>query len=148
MADTRLSAMKHTAKDLFTVWSSGEIMNAAAFVTEDFLLCDHAFNRRHQGLPAVRDFFAETSDIIRLEFELIRLFPDEMTDTLAAQWVLIAHILKPGLSVSAPGVSTLQFRGERVCEERDHYSATEVLKVLFKHHPMRVLAMAKRDFFS
>ncbi|MEL6686107.1 MAG: nuclear transport factor 2 family protein [Pseudomonadota bacterium] len=148
MLKQRGEQMKDTAQQLFKVWSSGAIADAAPLITDDFLLCDHALNRRHQGLEAVIGFFAETDDIIGLDFELINIFVDEQVELVAGRWVLTATILKSGASVLAPGMSMLRFRENMVCEQNDHYSATDVIRLLFKSHPLRAFSMAKRDLFS
>lgn len=148
MSENRAEQMEMTARKLFDVWSSNTIQNAAPFITDDFLLCDHALNRQHEGLDAVVAFFAETEDIVGLDFKLMDVVPDEVHDLLAGRWILTATILKSGASVSAAGMSMLKFRGNLVCEQNDHYSATDVIKQLFKSHPMRALSMARRDLFS
>ena len=53
-----------------------------------------------------------------------------------------------GVKVSVPGMSSLRFRNGLVCEENDHYSATDVLKTLVRFHPIRTLMMAKKDLLS
>lgn len=148
MSEGRAKQMEMTARKLFDVWSSDSIQNAVPFITDDFLLCDHALNRQHKGIDAVVSFFAETQDIVGLDFKLISVLSDEVQSLVAGKWILTATILKSGASVSAAGVSMLKFRGNLVCEQNDHYSATDVIKQLFKSHPMRALSMARRDLFS
>ncbi|MEL7199493.1 MAG: nuclear transport factor 2 family protein [Pseudomonadota bacterium] len=96
----------------------------------------------------MESFFAETRDIIRLEFHPSEILADAELGVASVAWTLTATIRKSDVRVSVPGMSSLHFRDGLVCEENDHYAATDVLKTLLRYHPIRTLRMAKRDLLS
>ena len=124
------------AKKLFAAWSSGDPDAPAEFLTEDAVLHDIADGTDKVGWPAIREFFQgalKVSPGVVLE-------PDAfwVNDTgLAVRWHMSATVTTDlfgpesrGKTWHSDGMSTLEFRGDKVCREVDYHHGGAVLRSL------------------
>ncbi len=123
------------AKQLFAAWSSGDIDAPAAFLTEDAVLLDIVAGDAKEGWPAIREFFGTT---LRISPGIV-LAPDAfwLNETgVALRWHMSATAseLFPesvhGKTWHSDGMSTLEFRGDKVCREVDYHHGGNVLRSL------------------
>ena len=124
------------AKKLFAAWSSGDPDAPGEFLTEDAVLYDIVEGHEKVGWPAVREFFATTLKIA----PGVVLAPNAFwtNDTgLAVRWHMSAKIVgdafgpdHKGKTWHSEGMSTLEFRGDKVCREVDYHHGGAVLRSL------------------
>ncbi|MDP6979935.1 MAG: nuclear transport factor 2 family protein [Myxococcota bacterium] len=123
------------AKKLFAAWSSGDVDAPAEFLTEDAVLLDIVAGEPKEGWPAIREFFGMTLKV----FPTVVLAPDAfwVNETgLAVRWHMSAvagetfpeHVR--GKKWRSDGMSTLEFRGDKVCREVDYHHGPNVLRSL------------------
>lgn len=122
-----LNMMKETLSQLFAAWSSGDIDAPGAFVTEDFRLCDTAFDQECKGWPAAREFFAyalENNPGVHMRPTDIWCTDEE--NLALVRWVMTGSSAATGRLWEVEGVSTLRFRDGLVCEEIDYYTPAPI----------------------
>ena len=124
------------AKKLFAAWSSGDPDAPAEFLTEDAVLHDIVAGSDKVGWPAIREFFQLA---LTVSPGLV-LAPDAFwvnEDGLAVRWHMSATIQTDmygpenrGKTWHSDGMSTLEFRGDKVCREVDYHHGGAVLRSL------------------
>ncbi len=123
------------ARQLFAAWSSGQIDAPCEFLTEDAVLYDIAAGDAKEGWPAIREFFGSTLKLSTgLHFELLEFWTNDAG--LAVSWNMSAvagEMFGPeakGKTWRSEGMSTLEFRGDKVCREVDYHHGPNVLRSL------------------
>lgn len=124
------------AKKLFAAWSSGDPDAPAEFLTEDAVLHDIVAGDDKAGWPAIRDFFQMTLNIMPgVVLEPNAFWVNE--DGLALRWHMSATVQTDmfgpehkGKTWHSDGMSTLEFRGDKVCREVDYHHGPAVLRSL------------------
>lgn len=123
------------AKRLFAAWSSGDPDAPGAFLTDDAVLHDIVEGSDKVGWPAIREFFGKA---LATAPGLV-LAPDSfwVNETgLAVRWTMSAtagELFGPevaGRRWHSPGMSTLEFRGDKVCREVDYHHTGAILRSL------------------
>lgn len=124
------------AKKLFAAWSSGDPDAPAEFLTEDAVLHDIVAGSDKVGWPAVREFFQGALTIS----PGVVLAPDAFwvgETSLAVRWHMSATVQtemfgpeNKGKTWHSDGMSTLEFRGDKVCREVDYHHGGAVLRSL------------------
>jgi hypothetical protein len=124
------------AKKLFAAWSSGDPDAPAEFLTDDAVLHDIVAGSDKVGWPAIREFFQGALTVS----PGVVLEPDAFwvgEDSLAVRWHMSATIEgemfgpdHKGKTWHSDGMSTLVFRGDKVCHEVDYHHGGAVLRSL------------------
>jgi len=124
------------AKKLFAAWSSGNPDAPAEFLTEDAVLHDVVAGSDKVGWPAIREFFAFA---MSMSDDLV-LAPNAfwVNETgLAVRWRMSGtakgEIFGPGTAGKhwhSDGMSTLEFRGDKVCREVDYHHGGAIVRSL------------------
>ena len=108
---------------LFVAWSSEDVDAPAAYVTEDFRLCDTAFAQECNGWQAAREFFAYALEINPgVHMHPIDIWSTNESDLAIVRWLMTGTNADTGKPWEVTGVSTLRLREGRVCEEIDYYT--------------------------
>lgn len=115
------------ARALFGAWSSGEVDAPSRYLTDDAVLYDVVEGSEKAGWPAIREFYANSLKI----FPDLVLAPIEFWTNergVALSWKLTATIRKEtfgpdhaGKQLQSDGMSSLEFRGDKVCREVDYH---------------------------
>ena len=123
------------ATKLFLAWSSGDPDAPAEFLTEDAVLHDIVEGNPKEGWSAIREFFGVT---LKLSPGVV-LEPKEFwvnEEGVAVRWHMSAvasDLFGPehkGKTWHSDGMSTLEFRGDKVCREVDYHHGGAVLRSL------------------
>ena len=124
------------AKKLFAAWSSGNVDDAAEFLTEDAVLHDIVEGSDKVGWPAIRDFF---SFVLNLSPDLV-LEPNAFwvnDESVAVRWHMSATVTNDmfgpeakGKKWHSDGMSTLEFRDGKVCREVDYHHGGAIARSL------------------
>jgi ketosteroid isomerase-like protein len=124
------------AKKLFAAWSSGDPDAPAEFLTDDAVLHDIVAGSDKVGWPAIREFFQGALAIS----PGVVLEPDAFwvgEASLAVRWHMSATVQtemfgpeNKGKTWHSDGMSTLEFRGDKVCREVDYHHGGAVLRSL------------------
>jgi ketosteroid isomerase-like protein len=124
------------AKKLFTAWSSGDPDAPAEFLTDDAVLHDIVAGHDKVGWPAIREFFQGALTIS----PGVVLEPNAFwvnDDGVAVRWHMSATVRSDmfgpehnGKTWHSDGMSTLEFRGDKVCREVDYHHGGAVLRSL------------------
>ena len=112
---------------LFEAWSSGDADAPSRYLTEDAVLYDVVEGTEKVGWPAIRGFFGNSLKI----FPDLVLAPIEFWTNergVALTWRLTASIREEnfgpdhaGKQLVSDGMSSLEFRGDKVCREVDYH---------------------------
>lgn len=123
------------AKRLFAAWSSGDPDAPGAFLTDDAVLHDIVDGKDKVGWPAIREFFGNALAMSPgLVLEPNAFWVNETG--LAVRWTMSAtagEIFGPqvaGRRWQSQGMSTLEFRGGKVCREVDYHHGGAILRSL------------------
>jgi ketosteroid isomerase-like protein len=124
------------AAKLFLAWSSGDPDAPAEFLTEDAVLHDIVAGDDKVGWPAIREFFQVALTV----FPGVELKPNAFwvnESGLAVRWHMSATVRSDtfgpehkGKTWHSDGMSTLEFRGDKVCREVDYHHGGAVLRSL------------------
>lgn len=123
------------AKKLFAAWSSGDADAPAEYLTDDAVLHDIVEGNDKVGWPAIREFFGAA---LKVSSDVV-LEPDAfwVNETgVAVRWHMSAaagELFGPearGKKWHSDGMSTLEFRGDKVCREVDYHHGGAVLRSL------------------
>jgi ketosteroid isomerase-like protein len=124
------------AKKLFAAWSSGNPDDAAEFLTEDAVLHDIVEGSDKVGWPAIREFF---SFALSISPDLV-LEPNAFwvnDESIAVRWHMSATVVNDmfgpeakGKKWHSDGMSTLEFRGGKVCREVDYHHGGAIARSL------------------
>ena len=124
------------AKQLFAAWSSGDPDAPAEYLTEDAVLHDIVAGSDKVGWPAIREFFQGALTISPgVVLEPNAFWVNETG--LAVRWRMSAAVQSDmfgpennGKTWYSDGMSTLEFRGDKVCREVDYHHGGAVLRSL------------------
>ena len=124
------------AKKLFAAWSSGNVDDAAEFLTEDAVLHDIVEGSDKVGWPAIREFFGFA---LKVSPDLV-LEPNAFwvsDEGLAVRWHMSATVTNDmfgpeakGKKWHSDGMSTLEFRDGKVCREVDYHHGGAIMRSL------------------
>jgi hypothetical protein len=124
------------ARELFGAWSSGEIDAPARYLTDDAVLYDVVEGSEKVGWPAIRGFYANSLKI----FPDLVLAPVEFWINergIALSWKLTATMRgetfgpdHAGKRFLSDGMSSLEFRGDKVCREVDYHHGGALQRAL------------------
>jgi hypothetical protein len=124
------------AKKLFAAWSSGDPDAPAEFLTEDAVLHDIVAGVDKVGWPAIREFFNGALTVS----PGVELVPNAFwvnDEGVAVRWLMSATVQSDmfgpdhkGKTWKSMGMSTLEFRGNKVCREVDYHHGGNVLRSL------------------
>ena len=124
------------AKKLFAAWSSGNVDDAAEFLTEDAVLHDIVEGSDKVGWPAIREFF---SFALKVSPDLV-LEPNAFwvnDEGIAVRWHMSATVTNDmfgpeakGKKWHSDGMSTLEFRDGKVCREVDYHHGGAIARSL------------------
>jgi hypothetical protein len=124
------------ARELFGAWSSGEVDAPFRHLTEDAVLYDVVEGSEKEGQPAIRKFYADSLAI----FPDLVLAPVEfwVNDRgVALSWRLTATLREEvfgadhaGKQLVSDGMSSLEFRGDKVCREVDYHHGGALQRAL------------------
>lgn len=113
--------------NLFKAWSSGDVDAPREFLTEDAILHDVTDGEDKAGWPAIREFFGMS---LRF-FPDVQLVPQQFftnDDGLALTWIMSGTVAtemygpeNKGKRFETTGMSTIEFRGDKVCREVDYH---------------------------
>lgn len=122
-------------RDIFAAWSSGDADAPERFFHHDAVLEDIE-GGRHEGWVTIRDFFAAGL----VKFPDLVLLPERFWTNetgVALTWTMSATVTtddfgpgNKGRKWSSPGMSFIEFDGDKVRLEVDYHTRTQMLKSL------------------
>lgn len=125
------SDRKELALKLFAAWSSGDSDQITPLLTENVRLHDTCVNQVYEGRKAVKAFIEEGMEgFSDVSFAPYDLWTTDHPEKVAVRWDMSGTNTVTGKSYIVPGMSVIEFDGDKVSAETDYYSG-EIIMATF-----------------
>ncbi|GAC35465.1 nuclear transport factor 2 family protein [Paraglaciecola polaris] len=126
-----MDAVEHFVK-FYKKLDNQSLTELALLYSDNIVFVDPV--RKHQGLPAMRHYFAQLlQNVSTCTFDILQV--DKADPTVTVTWVMHFNHpkLKSGKTVSVDGISQLVITNNKISYQRDYY---DLGSMLYEHIPL------------